>query len=302
MVPVFSTIPDFRAFHDRVKKPVGTGADVKRIGLGTWWINHSERTQYDGIVYAPGVESKRKINLWKGFACEPKDGDCNLYLQHVRENICGGHEEYFHYLIGWMAYAVQYPGKQGEVAVVLRGREGTGKGMFAHYFGTLFGPHFVHVSHASHLTGHFNAHLQYCSVLFADEAFFAGDRSHESILKALITEDTLMIEPKGVDPFAVRNCLHLIMSSNNDCVIPAGADARRYFVLGVSDAKKQDHAYFAAIAREMDARGREALLHHLLDRDLSSFNVRDVPQTDALADQKAHTRRGVDRVVELIAH
>ena len=73
-------------------------------------------------------------------------------------------------------------------------------------------------------------------MLFADEAFFAGDRSHESILKALITEETLMIEPKGVDPFAVRNCLHLIMSSNNDWVIPAGADARRYFVLGVSDA------------------------------------------------------------------
>jgi len=70
----------------------------------------------------------------------------------------------------------------------------------------------------------------------------------------------------------------------------------------VSDAKKQDHAYFAAITREMDAGGREALLHHLLDRDLSSFNVRDVPQTDALADQKAHTRRGVDRVVEVIAH
>jgi hypothetical protein len=85
-------------------------------------------------------------------------------------------------------------------------------------------------------------------------------------------------------------------------VIPAGADARRYFVLGVSDAKKQNHGYFAAIARLMDAGGREALLHHLLDRDLSSFNIRDVPQTDALADQKAHSRRGVDRVVEAIAH
>ena len=52
---------------------------------------------------------------------------------------------------------------------------------------------------AKHLVGHFNAHLQHCSVLFADEAFFAGDRSHESVLKGLITEETLLIEPKGVD-------------------------------------------------------------------------------------------------------
>ena len=83
---------------------------------------------------------------------------------------------------------------------------------------------------------------------------------------------------------------------------PASADARRYFVLAVADHHKQDHAYFAAITREMDNGGREALLYELLNRDLSSFNVRDVPQTDALADQKAHTRRGVDRLVEMVAH
>jgi Family of unknown function (DUF5906) len=132
--------------------------------------------------------------------------------------------------------------------------------------------------------------------------FFAGDRSHESILKALITEETLMIEPKGVDPFPVRNCLHVIMSSNNDWVIPAGADARRYFVVTVSDARKQDHEYFSAITAQMNDGGREALLEFLLMRDLSTFNVRDVPQTAALADQKAHTRRGVDRLIEIVAY
>lgn len=184
----------------------------------------------------------------------------------------------------------------------MQGKEGTGKGVTAKEFGRLFGAHFRHISQAGHLTGHFNAHLQQCSVLFADEAFFAGNRSHEGILKALITEETLIIEPKGLDAFAVRNCLHLIMSSNAEWVIPASADARRYFVLAVADHHKQDHAYFAAITREMDNGGREALLYELLNRDLSSFNVRDVPQTDALADQKAHTRRGVDRLIEMVAH
>lgn len=150
--------------------------------------------------------------------------------------------------------------------------------------------------------GNFNAHLQHCSVVYADEAFFAGDRSHESVLKGLITEETILIEPKGVDSYQVKNCIHLIMTSNSEWVVPAGADARRYFVLDVSDAHMQDLKYFAAITQQMERGGRAALLHYLLNLDLSDFDIRLVPQTAALDDQKAHSRRGVDRLIEMVAH
>jgi hypothetical protein len=298
-VPVFSTVQDFCSFHLKRKKLVGK---KRQIGIGKWWIEHSDRRQYDGVVYAPGVFHQTTFNLWRGFACPSVPGDCQLYLAHLRANICSGNMEHFEYLLNWMAYGVQFSGRQGEVAVVLRGKEGVGKGVMAKQYGALFGQHFRHVVQASHLIGHFNAHLQQCSVLFADEAFFAGDRSHESVLKALVTEETLLIEPKGVDPFPVRNCLHIIMASNSDWVIPAGADARRYFVLNVGDARKQDGAYFAAIAQQMHSGGREALLDHLRSRDLSQFNVRLVPQTEALAEQKQRSRRGIDRLIEILAH
>jgi hypothetical protein len=297
-IPVFSTIPDFCAFHLKRKREV----NGKKIGIGRWWIESADRRQYDGVVYDPGGTGGTMFNLWTGFGCEAGAGDCGLYLDHLRENICGGDAGYYDYLLNWMAYAVQFPGRQGEVAVVMRGKEGVGKGVAAKEFGHLFGAHFRHVVHAKHLTGHFNAHLQQCSVLFADEAFFAGDRSHESTLKALITEETLLIEPKGVDPFPVRNCIHLIMSSNADWVVPAGAEARRYFVLNVADTHMQDSDYFEAITSQINKGGREALLDHLLNRDLSDFNVRAVPQTEALAEQKQHSRRGIDRLIEEIAH
>jgi hypothetical protein len=293
-LPVYSTIQDFCAFHAKRKKQIRIGTGIREVGLGKWWIDHLDRRQYDGVVYAPNVDVGSKLNLWTGFACKREPGQCDLYLAHLRDNICAGNENHLQYLLNWMAYAVQHPGRQGEVAVVMRGKEGVGKGVAAKGFGLLFGSHFRHVVHAQHLTGHFNAHLQQCSVLYADESFFAGDRSHESILKALITEETLMIEPKGMDAFPVRNCIHLIMSSNSDWVIPAGADARRYFVLNVGDRHMQDHRYFAAIANEMDNGGRAALLDLLLKRDLSQFNVRLVPKTKALAEQKAHSRRGID--------
>src|SRR5262249_27652155 len=209
--------------------------------------------QYDDIVYAPNSENPRKLNLWRGFACKPLDGDCDLFLAHLRDNVCSGNVEYFEYLLDWMAYGVQYPDRPGEVSVVTRGKEGVGKGVAGTEYGRLVGSHFRHIVHAKHLVGHFNSHLAHCSVLFADVTFFAGDRENESILKALITEDTILIEPKGVDPFPVRNCVHLWMSSNADWVVPAGADARRYFVLNVSDARMQNGEYFGAITRQMDS-------------------------------------------------
>jgi hypothetical protein len=118
----------------------------------------------------------------------------------------------------------------------------------------------------------------------------------------LITDDVLEIEPKGVDRFEVPNCIHLIMSSNENWVIPAGADARRYFMLDVAPDRIRDHKYFAAIAEQMNNGGSERLLHMLQHHDLSGFNVRDVPQTAALAEQKGYSRRGIDQLIEHLAH
>jgi Family of unknown function (DUF5906) len=298
-VPVFQSIPDFKAFHLKHKIQVGK---KKWVGRGQWWIEHPERRQYKEVVYAPGIKvGDQSYNLWGGFACKPKEGDCSLYLNHMKDNVCQGNEEHYEFLLNVLAYGVQYPHKQGEIAVVLRGKEGVGKGKLVLTYGSLFGPHFKHISQPRHLVGNFNSLQQDCSVLFGDEVFFAGDRTHEGILKAIITEPTLQIERKGIDTFTAPNRMHIFLSSNNAWVIPAGADARRFFVLDVGDAHKQDHGYFAAIDRQMETGGREALLHLLLFRDLSGFEIRKVPQTAALADQKQRTRRGIDALIEHIA-
>jgi len=69
-------------------------------------------------------------------------------------------------------------------------------------------------------------------------------------------------------------------------VIPAGGDERRFFVTDVGTAHQQDNAYFASIMEQMNNGGLEALLHTLLTYDISEYNVRRVPQTDALREQK----------------
>lgn len=274
--------------HQQVSVGEDGKGNPKFKPAGQWWRQHPKRRQYETIVFAPEQQVPPDVyNLWRGFGTTPQPGECSLFLAHVRDNICAGNQEHYEYLVRWMARAVQQPAQPGEVAVVMRGGRGVGKSLFARVFGSLFGHHYMQVSNSSHLVGNFNAHLRDLVVLFADEAFYAGDKKHESILKTLISEDTLVIEKKGVDVEISPNCIHLIIASNEAHVIPAGADERRFFVLEVSDQRKQDTAYFRAMMAEVEAGGREALLHELMTMDVSDFDVRRVPQTDALREQKA---------------
>ncbi len=285
---------DFKNRQMHIPVPVGK---TKKGGIvykpqGAWWLEHEKRRQYDRIVFDPSRDSvPGAYNLWKGFAFEAKPGDPTPFLNHLRDNLCCGVEEYYDYLIGWMARTVQQPASPGQVAIVLRGPKGAGKSFFAKHFGWLFGRHYIQVSNSGHLVGHFNAHMRDCLVVFADEAFFAGDRKHESVLKALVTEDLLIIEAKGVDADISPNFVHLIMASNDEWVVPAGPHERRYFILDVGIGHQQDTAYFSAIDQHMRSGGYSALLHYLLNYDLSNYEVRNVPQTDALRIQKEHTLR-----------
>lgn len=282
---------DFKNRHMHQKKNVGTngkGGPIFR-GIGDWWLDHSNRRQFDKLLFAPGREVEGAYNLWRGFAVVAKPGDCSLFLNHLKENICQGNLEHYEYLVKWMARSVQKPDSPGHAGVVFRGGQGTGKSFVAKTLGSLFGRHYMQVTDPKHLVGSFNAHLRDCVVLFGDEAFYAGDKKHESILKMLVTEEMITIEAKGIDAEVSANCIHLMMASNESWVVPAGMDDRRFFVLQVGNSVKNDDKYFSTIVEQLDNGGREALLHHLLTLDLSGWNVRKVPKTVALQQQKLHS-------------
>lgn len=284
------TFEDFRNRYMNQHETVQSGDKVRLVPVGKWWLEHPKRRQYDRLVFAPGQDIDGAYNLWRGFGFNAIPSSAHeSFLDHLLTIICGGYQEYYDYLIGWMAQAVQRPDLPGMTAFVMRGRPGTGKSFFAKHFGQLFGRHFLHVSNAAHLVGNFNSHLRDSIVVFGDEAFYAGDKKHESVLKTLITEETLIIEAKGVDAEACPNYTHLILASNSAWVVPVGAADRRFFIVDVSESRERDTKYFGGLARDLENGGYEALLHYLLHYDLSVFNVQDVPETDALTEQKTMT-------------
>jgi hypothetical protein len=282
----YSKFQDLRDLYANQFVPAHNGEGAV-TSLGKAWLTWAHRKTYKQVVFAPGQQlGEDTLNLWQGFAVHPRKGSWTRYATLIRDVICSGNDEYYNYLLNWMARAVQQPGAQGEVAIVLRGERGAGKSTFIGTFGRLFAPHYLQISSAQHLTGTFNLHLETCALLFLDEAMWAGDHQGESTLKALITEPTIAIRSMRTNMYQAPNCLHIMMATNSEWAVPAGMKERRYFVLDCSSRHLQDTDYFGAIRHEMDNGGLEALLHDLQTRDLSTFNVRTIPHTDALREQQ----------------
>jgi hypothetical protein len=258
------------------------------------WMGSKNRRTYEGLCFRPGCEVPATMyNLWRGFAVEPADigseeaqRRCGLFLRHLRENVCQGDAGLFQWVVNWMAHLVQHPDEKPEVALVLRGGKGVGKTIVASVLGRLLGSHYLLTANRRFLTSNFNGHMESLLLLALDEAFWSGDKAAEGVLKDLITGSTHLIEHKGKEPYTVENLLRIIIIGNEEWLVPASADERRFAVLDVGEARKQDHAFFADLWREMDDGGAAALLRYLRSVEVKRHLVRQAPLTDALADQK----------------
>ncbi len=135
-----------------------------------------------------------------------------------------------------------------------------------------------------------------------EEAFFAGDPAAVAPAKALVTNPTLGYEAKGKDAFSAPNYAHVITLTNNEWAVPAGADARRWMVLDVSEARMGDHTYFTALADEVRNGGKEVFLGGLLRVNLDGWNPRVLPQSNALHAQQVETLRRSDPVAGFLLH
>jgi hypothetical protein len=295
-VPTFLTFDDFRNLYLNRHINVGNEEEPKWIDIGKWWLHHRDRRQYRGVIFKPGGEGvvDGKLNLWRGWGVEPKRGEWGLLREHIFEVLAARDDDVDRYTFNWMAWAVQHPAEQAETAVVFIGEPGTGKGTLGKALCRIFGQHALHLSAADDLTGKFNAHLRQCSFLFGDECYGPKDKRAEGQLKRMITENTLMIEPKGRDKVRVQNRLHTMLASNSDWVIPAGAYERRYVVQRVADTHRQDAQWFEPIYQELKDGGYEAMLFDLLTHDLGNWHPRQIVRTAALAQQQVESLEPFD--------
>lgn len=285
-----------QAFHQK------HAAETMQIGnsqkpLTELWMRSPKRRSYDGICFAPGVEVPREFyNLWRGFSVEPIAKDekptptqekaLKMFLDHALENVCQGNRDLWVWLIGYFAHLIQKPAEKPLTALVMRGSKGTGKNALIDRVGYLISNHYECADDKRYLTGNFNGHLENLLLFALDEAFWSGDKQAEGVLKGLITSRTRLIEHKGKEPYRVDNCTRVVIIGNEDWLVPATHDERRFAVFDVGDGKKQNTAYFKEMREAMENGGYRYLLRYLLDFDLKQIDVNVAPVTEGLKDQK----------------
>lgn len=266
----------------------------KHEAIYKYWLHYSKRRTCKRILFEPsGNVAADENNLWRGFAIATKKGyqRQRRLLSHIWRIICKRDKTKFKYLMKWLAWAVQNPHRHAEVVVVLMSNtEGSGKttlgSVMLDIFGLGKGRHGLLVDDKDQLLGKFNSHLETTCFVLGEEVLWAGDPRTADAFKSRITAGTIPIEEKYRQRRQVPSRLHVMLTTNHTWAISAGVQARRYFVVEMSDEVAQDKAWFGPLYRDLEDGGTSEFLHLLLNLKLGDWHPRDLPKTEELALQQ----------------
>ena len=255
------------------------------------WMEWQGRRSFDGLVFEPGIEAgARWFNMWRGFAVEPAATAghpmVERWKEHLLENVCNREKTLADWLTCWFAHLIQKPFEKPLVAIVFRGGKGVGKNACVERISRLLGGHAMTTARRRYLVSNFTGHLQKTLLFILDEAFWSGDKEAEGVVKDLVTGEEHLIEPKGKESYTVRNLTRVVVIGNEEWLVPASADERRWAVFEVGNGRRQDRKYFEEMRLGLDEQGGAAhLLRYLMDYKITQ-DVNLAPNTTGLTAQK----------------
>lgn len=319
---VFESQNDVALFEKNRIVWVTEGKSTKKIEAFKLWLEWEKRRTYRSVIFAPGEKTPKDVyNLFQGWPFdpvattwedvlenknEPVAGDWSMLRGHIYENICESNEEYFQWLMTWLAMLFQKPQAKPGSTVVITGEKGTGKSTLFDYINQLLGRCGITVSQRKQIVGNFNGHLATTLLMVCEEAFWAADPQAEGVLKDMITNKSVLIEKKGYDPIQSDNYTRMALISNNDWVVPASLkDERRFFVLRCSSAVRGNIQFFEKMREQMEKKGGlEAMLYDLLHWEPIGGTFSSLftpPATQYLQQQQIESLSGVQKfMLELV--
>lgn len=287
-----------QAFHDLLKSHTMQTGNGRRKQISQMWFASHKRQTFDAIEMAPEQETAPGVyNLWRGWKVEPlaemdvptdqmKEGVA-MFKEHAFNNVCDKDPELFKWLMGYFAHLVQRPWEKPLTALVFKGKKGVGKNALIERIGYLLGGAFLVTANRRYLMSNFNKHLSSSLMFVLDEAFWSGDKQAEGILKDLITGSNHLIEQKGREMYTTKNLLRIVIIGNEEWVVPATEDERRFAVFNVGNERQKDKPFFIKMRKLLEQKdGIRLLMRELLQFDLESVDINEAPATEGLIEQK----------------
>ena len=263
---------------------------VKKIAAKEW-ISWPLRAEVEKMTYAPGEERivKGMLNVWYGWACEPKPGPVTMWKQ-LLDHLFADKPEERQWFERWLAWPIQHPGDKLYTACLLWGlKHGTGKSLIGYSMKQVYGKNWVEIKD-THLEGDHNEWAENKQFCMGDEIMIGDKRGMSDRMKGLITQEEMRINAKYVPTYVIPDRINYYFTSNHPDSFYIEDDDRRMFIHEVVGGGLSDEFYMK-YERWMradiwpGAKGPEALFHHLLTLDLGDFNPRArAPMTAAKQD------------------
>lgn len=266
---------DGQPVYEALKNPRTNRLDIHDTYLGINpkrpWEMPDERVRE--------VRGKAQVNLWTGFEIHPKDGPVDKFL----DMLFRVYGEHYEYIEKFMAHVLQFPNKRVGVALNLVGKQGAGKSTISEVLCRIIGEiHTIMMDQADDLTSDFSIVKPETVFVQADEVTLGGNTKSADKLKSNITGRRTRVNEKWKAQFFADNCSDWVVSSNHDHSTHLETSDRRNPVFGANSDLVGDLPYwneFWGWAEKEN--GLAHIAHHLLNVDLSGWDPRDIPMTEA---------------------
>lgn len=282
----------------------------KKIKVSDMLFGSSIINRVGGLTFDPSTpdllvrdNGMTKVNQWRGFAVEPceqqvKYEEIEPFHKYVTEIIADEHEDRAHWVFSWLADCLQFPHKKPGTALVLVGVEGAGKTFLGeHIMGRIIGPtHATQTNSVTTLTHNFNTIVDNKVFLCCNEAVHSYQKDVAARLKSIITDETIIIEPKGINSYTKPNHMHFMFTSNEEhaaIFISSSPYERRFTVLRVSSVRARDADYWNFMHMWVPT-ALPKIMRWLLDYKYQRWLVQRPIETDA---KRNIQRVGVDTEV-----
>lgn len=243
-----------------------------------------EENRLEGVTFVPKGPRiiGRNFNWWREGVGIPPDpeGDAQPFLEHVGYLF----PEEGEHLLDWCAHAVRHPDVRPSFAPLLIGGHGIGKGLIGEALLNIVGQPHAMLIKPNMIKSQFNAWLKNLTLAIVEEVMEMGRKEFNNAIKDYVTAPFHMINPKGINPYTLRNCTAYLMMSNHDDAMAVDPGERRILALK-SEAVPRPKDYYDGLFRWMQHEGGyAAIAHYLINvHDLSHFNPKALPvRTEAL--------------------
>lgn len=240
----------FKVLHNELTFIDKDGKEAKFIPK---WYDDKDKRKYDKYDSFPKDElcPDYVYNMWEKFPVQlmpPANNDkskagLEWFLNHI--NVMVDYNEiHANFVKMWIAQMFQYP-ENKSIHLIFIGLEGSGKGTFVKFFETLMGGShrcWECTNPQEHIFGKFNDMMKKAFLVVLNEANKSGTYHANDRMKALISDPTIDIQPKGKTSYTMRSYHRWMSFSNNPD--PNHKLKRRDLTFRMSDDKINNVEYF----------------------------------------------------------